>query len=86
MLPLYRINRFKIVDYLHDVWANDRKTEWSIWTVHSKIEIPHRYLRSGTDESSHRNSIGKMVASRKIPEDVIDFYHNAVSYMLGLQS
>ncbi|KAJ1686214.1 hypothetical protein LUZ63_017604 [Rhynchospora breviuscula] len=68
-LRYHRMNRFKIVDYLHETWANDRKTEWSIWTVHSKIEIPHRYLRSGTDESSHRNSIGKMVASRKIPED-----------------
>ncbi|KAJ3671410.1 hypothetical protein LUZ60_007489 [Juncus effusus] len=69
-LRFHRINRFKIMDYLHATWASDRKTEWSIWTVHSKIEIPHRYLRSGADESSsHRNSIGKMVSARKINED-----------------
>jgi hypothetical protein len=35
-LKFHRINKTKILDYLHDVWAIDRKAEWSIWTVHSK--------------------------------------------------
>lgn len=48
----------------------DRKAEWSIWMVHSKIEIPHRYLRSGTDDSLH-NKFGKVPITRKSNDDVI---------------
>ncbi|XP_073003189.1 uncharacterized protein [Typha latifolia] len=68
-LMFHRTNRIKILEYLYDVWATDRKTEWSIWTVHSKIDIPHRYLRSGTDDSSNRNSLGRAIVSRKFTED-----------------
>ena len=70
-LDLFRINKTKILDYLHDVWAIDRKAEWSIWTVHSKIEIPHRYLRSMDDDSSHRHSLLRVSGSRKFHDDVI---------------
>ncbi|KAJ6817173.1 putative polygalacturonase [Iris pallida] len=67
-LKFHRINRMKILEYLYDAWAIDRKAEWSIWMVHSKVEIPHRYLRSSAEDSSHRNSLGK-VASRKSNDD-----------------
>jgi hypothetical protein len=70
-LKFHRINKTKILDYLHDVWAIDRKAEWSIWTVHSKIEIPHRYLRSMNDDSSHRHSLLRVSGSRKFHDDVI---------------
>jgi len=60
----------KVLQYLYDVWAVDRKTEWSIWMVHSKIDIPHRYLRSADDDSSYRNSLGKVVI-RKSNDEVI---------------
>lgn len=69
----YRINRIKIIEHLYDVWAADRKAEWSIWTVHSKIDMPTHYLRSGADDSSHRNSLGKVVVSRKFSDDVLTF-------------
>jgi hypothetical protein len=70
-LDLFRVNKTKILEYLHDAWAIDRKAEWSIWTVHSKIEIPHRYLRSMNDESSHRHSLLRVSGSRKFHDDVI---------------
>ncbi|THU63504.1 hypothetical protein C4D60_Mb01t16490 [Musa balbisiana] len=64
-LNFHRINRIAILEHLHGVWAMDRKAEWSIWMVHSKIEVPHRYLKSGADDSSHHNALGKVVGLRK---------------------
>lgn len=66
-----RSNRAKILEHLRDAWAKDRKTEWSIWMVHLKIEIPHRYLRSGSHESSHHSVLGKASVPRKSSDDVI---------------
>ncbi|KAM0940455.1 putative alpha/Beta hydrolase, lipase [Dioscorea sansibarensis] len=67
-LKFHRIHRFKILEYLHQAWSIDRKAEWSIWMVHSKIEVPHRYLRSGTDDSLH-NKFGKAPVTRKSNDD-----------------
>ncbi|XP_066355513.1 uncharacterized protein [Miscanthus floridulus] len=75
-LKFHRLNKTKILDYLHDVWAIDRKAEWSIWTVHSKIEMPHRYLRSMTDDSTHRHSLLRGSVSRKFHDDPVQ---NSVS-------
>lgn len=70
-LKFHRINKTKILDYLRDIWAVDRKAEWSIWTNHSKIEIPHRYLRSMSDDTSHRHSLLRVSGSRKFHEDPV---------------
>ncbi|KAL6641845.1 hypothetical protein ACP70R_020026 [Stipagrostis hirtigluma subsp. patula] len=69
-LKFHRINKTKILDYLRDIWATDRRAEWSIWTVHSKIEIPHRYLRSMSDDSPHRHSL-RISGSRKFHDDPV---------------
>jgi len=53
------------------MWDIDRKAEWSIWIIHSKIEIPHRYLRS-MNEDSPRHLI-RISSSRKVHHDVITF-------------
>ncbi|XP_021888783.1 uncharacterized protein LOC110807829 [Carica papaya] len=53
-LTFHRDNKSKIMGYLRDVWARDRRAEWSIWMVYSKVEMPHHYINSGADESSHR--------------------------------
>ncbi|KAL5844605.1 hypothetical protein ACOSQ4_010563 [Xanthoceras sorbifolium] len=60
-LNFHRANDRKILKYLHDQWAKDRRAEWSIWTVYSKVEMPHHYLNSGTDEPS--NGVQKRVSS-----------------------
>ncbi|PKA61523.1 hypothetical protein AXF42_Ash018810 [Apostasia shenzhenica] len=58
-LKFHRANRIKIIEHLCNAWALDRKTEWSIWMVHSKIKVPHRYLRSNSNDSPQRNALGK---------------------------
>ncbi|XP_058088342.1 uncharacterized protein LOC131235214 [Magnolia sinica] len=64
-----RTNRARILEFLRDVWANDRKAEWSIWMVHSRIEVPHRYLRSAVDEASHHSVLGRVSLPRKSSDD-----------------
>ncbi|KAJ0078107.1 hypothetical protein Patl1_36926 [Pistacia atlantica] len=46
-----RANRAKVMEFLCDTWANDRKAEWSIWMVYSKVEMPSHFLSTGVDES-----------------------------------
>ncbi|KAL2963090.1 hypothetical protein AAZX31_17G181500 [Glycine max] len=46
-LKFHRDNKTKILEFLHDAWAKDRKAEWSIWMVYSKVEMPHHYINSG---------------------------------------
>ncbi|KAA3476572.1 protein FAM135B-like protein isoform X1 [Gossypium australe] len=35
-------------------WAKDRRAEWSIWMVYSKVDMPHRYINGSFDQSSHQ--------------------------------
>ncbi|KAK1555527.1 hypothetical protein Q3G72_027680 [Acer saccharum] len=60
-LNFHRANNRKILNHLHDRWAKDRRAEWSIWNVYSKVEMPHHYLNSGSDETS--NGVHKRVSS-----------------------
>ncbi|OMP06367.1 hypothetical protein CCACVL1_01604 [Corchorus capsularis] len=53
-LNFHRDNRTKVLESLHDTWAKDRRAEWSIWMVYSKVEMPHHYINGGFDESSHQ--------------------------------
>ncbi|KAJ6762149.1 hypothetical protein OIU74_024769 [Salix koriyanagi] len=52
-LQFHRANKTKILEFLRDVWIKDRRAEWSIWMVYSKVEMPHHYMSSGSDDSSH---------------------------------
>ncbi|XP_042427515.1 protein FAM135B-like isoform X1 [Zingiber officinale] len=67
-LKFHRINRVKILEHLLGVWSMDRKVDWSVWVVHSKMEVPNHYLRNGSNESSHHNITGK-VAVRKANDE-----------------
>ncbi|PKA57082.1 hypothetical protein AXF42_Ash002386 [Apostasia shenzhenica] len=67
-LNFHRSHRIRIIEQLRSAWAADRKAEWSIWMVHSKIEMPHRYLRSISNDSSQRSALGKAV-QRKSGDD-----------------
>ncbi|XP_022772973.1 protein FAM135B-like isoform X2 [Durio zibethinus] len=53
-LNFHRDNKTQILEFLRDGWAKDRRAEWSIWMVYSKVEMPHHYINGGFDESSHR--------------------------------
>ncbi|KHG18911.1 Uncharacterized protein F383_24156 [Gossypium arboreum] len=52
-LNFHRENKTQIVQFLRDAWAKDRRAEWSIWMVYSKVEMPHHYINGGFDEPSH---------------------------------
>ncbi|XP_022155887.1 uncharacterized protein LOC111022895 isoform X2 [Momordica charantia] len=66
-LKFHRANKTKILEYLRDVWAKDRRAEWSIWMVYSKVEMPHHYINSGSEEPSNlairRSNVHKRVSS-----------------------
>ncbi|KAK6277672.1 hypothetical protein POUND7_017995 [Theobroma cacao] len=53
-LNFHRDNKTQIFEFLRDAWAKDRRAEWSIWMVYSKVEMPHHYINGGFDESSHQ--------------------------------
>ena len=59
---VFRDNKTKILEFLHDAWAKDRKAEWSIWMVYSKVEMPHHYINSGV----HR----RVSSLWKLPDEV----------------
>ncbi|KAL7202592.1 hypothetical protein ACSBR1_034122 [Camellia fascicularis] len=67
-LKFHRENKIKILEYLRDVWAVDRRAEWSIWMVYSKVDMPHQYITSGVDGSYH-GIRGKVSVLRKLPDD-----------------
>lgn len=48
-----RVNNTKILEFLSDAWAKDRRNEWSIWMVYSKVEMPHHYINGNPDSSHH---------------------------------
>ncbi|KAK2664209.1 hypothetical protein Ddye_002783 [Dipteronia dyeriana] len=64
-LMFHRANKTKIMEFMRDAWANDRKAEWSIWMVYSKIEMPNHFI-SGVDGSSYQGIRGKALSLRKL--------------------
>jgi len=51
-LRFHRRYRTEIMEYLRGVWAEDRSTEWSMWLVHSKLDIPQQNSTNGDVEDN----------------------------------
>ncbi|KAJ8754861.1 hypothetical protein K2173_015373 [Erythroxylum novogranatense] len=68
-LTFHRANRKKILDYLHDTWAEDRRVEWSIWMVYSKDEVPPYSMSSQVDSSSCQSPLRKLSSPQKLAYD-----------------
>ncbi|KAK4276942.1 hypothetical protein QN277_015029 [Acacia crassicarpa] len=68
-LKFHRDNKTKILEFLRDAWAKDRKSEWSIWMVYLKFEMPHRHINGGSDESSRRVAHRRTASSWQLPDD-----------------
>lgn len=68
-MRFHRTHKTSIMDFLREQWATDRRAEWSIWMVHSKVEMPHQYISSDIDSSSYHGSRGRAPVLRKISED-----------------
>ncbi|KAK8544485.1 hypothetical protein V6N13_025988 [Hibiscus sabdariffa] len=52
-LNFHRDNKTQILQFLRDAWTKDRRAEWSIWMVYTKVEMPHHYINGGFVEPSH---------------------------------
>ncbi|KAK7400259.1 hypothetical protein VNO78_11462 [Psophocarpus tetragonolobus] len=64
-LTFHRENKTKILEFLRRSWAIDRRAEWSIWMVYSKVAMPHQNISNGVEGTSlphgiHRSSISTM--------------------------
>ncbi|XP_059453326.1 uncharacterized protein LOC132183879 [Corylus avellana] len=68
-LNFHRANERKILEYLRDAWAKDRRPEWSIWMVYSKVEMPHHYINSGGDETPHHGVHKRVSSLWKLTDD-----------------
>ncbi|GKB68798.1 FAM135B-like protein [Tanacetum coccineum] len=41
-MKFHRANKTKVMDHLRNSYAIDRRAEWSIWMVYSKVEMPQQ--------------------------------------------
>lgn len=68
-LKFHRANKTKVLEHLRNSWAVDRRAEWSIWMVYSKVEMPHQPIRNQVDDSAYHGPRGTVPVLRKITED-----------------
>lgn len=68
-LQFHRSNKTRILECLRDAWAKDRRAEWSIWMVYSKVEMPHHFLNSSADDSSHHGVHKRVSNMLKLTDD-----------------
>ncbi|EPS74264.1 hypothetical protein M569_00489, partial [Genlisea aurea] len=54
-LNFHRANVKKILEFLLNQWAFDRKAEWSIWMVYTKVEMPHQYISTAVESTNFRS-------------------------------
>ncbi|GMN40240.1 hypothetical protein TIFTF001_009470 [Ficus carica] len=66
---MIRSNKTRILECLRDAWAKDRRAEWSIWMVYSKVEMPHHFLNSSADDSSHHGVHKRVSNMLKLTDD-----------------
>ncbi|KAK3425674.1 hypothetical protein EUGRSUZ_F02184 [Eucalyptus grandis] len=68
-LQFHRANKTSIMEYLRDAWATDRRAEWSIWMVYTKVEMPLHYIHSGADEPTHHGVHRRVSSLWKLADD-----------------
>lgn len=69
-----RENKTKILEFLCKSWAIDRRTDWSIWMVYSKVAMPHQYMSNRVEGTSlHHGVHGSSLNTRRLTDDVIIF-------------
>ncbi|XP_010414740.1 PREDICTED: protein FAM135B-like isoform X2 [Camelina sativa] len=86
-LGFHRDNHTKILEYLRDNWTKDRRAEWSIWMVYSKVEMPHHFINSGmTDilnQSAHKRhpSVLKLNEPAQIAATRAELHRRSIAQM-----
>ncbi|KAF1890583.1 hypothetical protein Lal_00041397 [Lupinus albus] len=68
----HRENTTKLLEFLRNSWANDQRTECSIWMVCSKVEMPHQYISNGVEGTSlYRGLRGRSSSTRRSIDDPV---------------
>ncbi|VVA90617.1 unnamed protein product [Arabis nemorensis] len=86
-LGFHRDNNTKILEYLRDIWTKDRRAEWSIWMVYSKVEMPHHFINSGmTDilnQSAHKrtSSVLKLSDPAQLAANRAELHRRSIAQM-----
>ncbi|KAL2968852.1 hypothetical protein AAZX31_15G047800 [Glycine max] len=71
-LKFHRENKTNILEFLRNSWANDRRTECSIWMVYSKVDMPHQYVSNGVEGTSlYRSLRGRSSSTRSSNDDPV---------------
>ncbi|KAG7649960.1 putative protein alpha/Beta hydrolase [Arabidopsis thaliana] len=85
LLGFHRDNHTKILEYLRDIWTKDRRAEWSIWMVYSKVEMPHHFINSGmTDilnQSAHKRASGVLNEPAQIAATRAELHRRSIAQM-----
>ncbi|WZZ86766.1 hypothetical protein YC2023_115345 [Brassica napus] len=86
-LGFHRDNNTKILEYLRDVWRKDRRAEWSIWMVYSKVEMPHHFINSGMSDiinhSAHKraSSVLKLTDPAQLAANRAELHRRSIAQM-----
>ncbi|MCO5547611.1 hypothetical protein L7F22_001062 [Adiantum nelumboides] len=68
-LKFHRSYRLLLWEYLKGVWAEERSTEWSMWLIHSKMDISTNGSRKDLDNLSHNMQLlSKPVVKKPLEE------------------
>ncbi|XP_047967998.1 protein FAM135B-like isoform X1 [Salvia hispanica] len=68
-LKFHRANKRMILEYLRSQWVIDRKSEWSMWIVRTKVKMPEQYIGCWVDKSSYHPVHGRPAIPQKITGD-----------------
>ncbi|KAL4279479.1 hypothetical protein GQ457_03G034750 [Hibiscus cannabinus] len=70
-LTFHRDNKTRIMEVLRDVWAKERKAEWSIWMVYSKVEMPHHCINDSFQSTTHHGLHRRGSSLWKLSDDPV---------------
>ncbi|KAL1194369.1 hypothetical protein V5N11_017837 [Cardamine amara subsp. amara] len=86
-LSFHRDNHTKLLEYLRDIWTKDRRAEWSIWMVYSKVEMPHHFINSGMsdilNQSAHKrvSSVLKLNEPAQVAANRAELHRRSIAQM-----
>ncbi|XP_020234520.1 protein FAM135B isoform X2 [Cajanus cajan] len=71
-LKFHRENKTKILEFLRKSWAIDRRTEWSIWMVYSKVAMPYQNMSNELDRMTLSHGMHRsLISTRRFLDDPI---------------
>lgn len=66
----FRSHRSLLWEYLRGVWADERSTEWSMWLIHSKMDLSANGNKKDLESLSHNMQLLSKPVVKKPVEEV----------------